>query len=89
MADFSKQWCDLNDPEMPHDFDIEQIANTLKPDYYKSFICEGFGFTAIGKDTNGEIILFFPDHGEEDEHSHPAGWMDYTEFMQNQTKRKL
>jgi hypothetical protein len=59
MADFSKQYCDLYDPEMPHDFDIEKVAEKLDNDYYLSFICEGFGFSAIGKDPDGEIILYF------------------------------
>jgi hypothetical protein len=86
MADFSKQWCDLNDPEMPHDFDIEEIAATLKPDYYKSFICEGFGFLAIGKDVDDNIILFF-DH--ENKHSKYKGWVDYVEFMSEQKKTSL
>lgn len=86
MADFSKQWCDLNDPEMPHDFDIEEIAATLKPDYYKSFICEGFGFSAIGKDTEDNIILFFREELQDQQHK---GWVDYVEYMAKQTKREL
>ena len=84
MADFSKQWCELNDPEMPHDFDIEKIASTLDNDYYKSYICEGFGFTAIGKDPDGKIILFFP---ERDENS--GGWKDYETFINDQKTRQL
>lgn len=87
MAEFSKQWCDLNDPEMPHDFDIEVIAQKLKPDYYQSFICEGFGFSAIGKDSEGNMILFFNDFGEKD--SKYSGWVDYAEFMSEQKKRRL
>ena len=58
MAEYSKQYCEIWDPEWPHDFDIEKIANTLKPDYYKSFICEGFGFTAIGKVDIGLMGVF-------------------------------
>ena len=58
MAEFSKQWVELNDPEMGWDFDIEAIAsempNSTMTDYY---ICEGFGAVAIGKDENGEIQL--------------------------------
>jgi hypothetical protein len=49
MAEFSKQWCELNDPDMPWDFDIIEVANDLKNNYYKPYICEGFGFSAIGK----------------------------------------
>jgi hypothetical protein len=58
MAEFSKQWVELNDPEMGWDFDIEAIAsempNSTMTDYY---LCEGFGAVAIGKDENGEIQL--------------------------------
>jgi hypothetical protein len=84
MADFSKQWCDLNDPEMPHDFDIEKIASTLDNDYYKSYICEGFGFTAIGKDHDGKIILFFPN-----DDINSGGWKDYETFINKEKNREL
>jgi hypothetical protein len=68
MADFSKQWCDKNDPQMPSNFDIEEIANTLEPNHYTPIICEGFGFIAIGKDTDSNIMLAMPTgHFEEDE----------------------
>ncbi len=30
MADFSKQWCDANDPDMPSDFDILEVFSKLK-----------------------------------------------------------
>ena len=30
MADFSKQWCEANDPEMPYDFDILEVFSRLK-----------------------------------------------------------
>lgn len=86
MADFSKQWCDLNDPEMPHDFDIEEIASTLKIGYYKSFICEGFGFLAIGKDNDDNITLFFDHENKNPKH---RGWVDYVEFMHEQKTRQL
>jgi hypothetical protein len=49
MAEFSKQWCELNDPEMPSDFDIMEEFHKLKEDCYVPYICEGFGFIAIGK----------------------------------------
>lgn len=86
MAEFSKQWCDLYDPEMPHDFDIEVISQKLKPDYYQSFICEGFGFSAIGKDSEGNTILFFRDF--EDGRTY-NGWIDYAEFINEQKNKRL
>ena len=60
MAEFSKQWAEKNDPEMPWDFDILEIADTLEPNYYSSYICEGYGFIAIAKDGNGDIMLGIP-----------------------------
>lgn len=60
MADFSKQWCDKNDPQIPFDFDIEEVANTLEPNHYTPIICEGFGFIAIGKDVNNNVMLAMP-----------------------------
>jgi len=80
MASFSKQWCDLYDPEMPHDFDIEQIAKKLEPGYYRSEICEGFGFLAILKTESGNIELLFKDYDNGDNHE----WLDYGKFMQSQ-----
>ena len=62
MADFSKQWCEINNPEMPWDFDILQIAEELEPEYGLPYICEGFGFTWIVKDEKGDIMLAFPDY---------------------------
>jgi hypothetical protein len=59
MADFSKQWCEINDPEMLWDFDILEEAHKLKPDYYVSIICEGFGFDAIGN-VGGQCMVSMP-----------------------------
>ena len=62
MADFSKQWCEINDPEISWDFDIEEIANGLEPEYGLPYICEGFGFAGIAKDKEGNILLGFSDY---------------------------
>ena len=59
MAEFSKQWTELNDPELPWDFDIEEIASTLEKEHYTPIICEGLGFVAIGKDESGKIMLAY------------------------------
>jgi hypothetical protein len=59
MADFSKQWCDHNDPEMPYDFDIVEIFEKLELNTYENWICEGYGFAAIGN-INGECVLLMP-----------------------------
>ena len=58
VADFSKQWCDANDPDMPYDFDIMEEYHKVKPGSYVPYICEGFGFIAIGKwDDNDETCM--------------------------------
>ena len=61
MADFSKQWCDRYDKNgIKPDFDIIEIANDLEKGHYTPIICEGFGFTAIARDEEGEILLAIP-----------------------------
>ena len=67
MAGFSKQWCEINDPEMPWDFDILELAERLYPDSWMFSICEGFGFTIIAKNENGGLMLGFPN----------SDWPDY------------
>lgn len=76
MADFSKQYCELYDPELPWDFDIIEEANKLTPKNYIPFICEGFGFLAIGKDENNEIFLAVPTEDRE-----YVQWKPYDEVI--------
>jgi hypothetical protein len=64
MADFSKQWCELYDPEMTHDFDILEEFEKLEPDQYINYICEGFGFIAIGKTQDNQCLLAIPIDGD-------------------------
>jgi len=83
MANFSKQWCDINDPEMPYDFDIEEVAGSLQAGYAVPEICEGFGFSFVGKGHEGKTILgFLNDQDEMD-------WVDYQEFIANEKKQYL
>jgi len=77
MAEFSKQWCEINDPEMPHDFDIMVEYNLLEDEYYIPLICEGFGFTAIGK-FDGECMLAIP---VEDAPYGTVVWKSYNEIV--------
>ena len=63
MAEFSKQWCDLNDPQMTPDFDIDEVVKDLEPNHYISIVCEGFGFIAIGKTGEEELVLAIPTGG--------------------------
>jgi len=83
MAEFSKQYCEINDPEFPWDFDIEKEAEALEPEYGIHMICEGFGFTMIAKDETGNILLGFPD-----EELAYVKWIPYLQFIQEQ-KSKL
>lgn len=81
MADFSKQWCDLNDPEFPHDFDILEIAEELENGEYTEIICEGFGFLAIAKDEAGEILLAMPTDEGSTEEGTSCVWTKYEEVI--------
>jgi hypothetical protein len=82
MAEFSKQWVELNDPEMGWDFDIEAIAsempNSTMTDYY---LCEGFGAVAIGKDENGEIQLAIATGNYNDEGHIEVEWKALEEVI--------
>jgi hypothetical protein len=60
MAEFSKQYVEQSGFDYPHDFDILEIAAGLEPGYYIPYICEGYGFVAIQKSENGEILLGMP-----------------------------
>jgi hypothetical protein len=63
MAEFSKQWIELTDPEFGGwDFDIEEVAETLEPLQSIQMICEGFGFSWISKNQLGEISVAFIDY---------------------------
>jgi hypothetical protein len=81
MADFSKQYCELHDPEMPHDFDILEIAEGLENEYSTAIICEGFGFLAIGKDKDGNIILAVPTGEPTTDEGVPVIWKAYSEVV--------
>ena len=50
---------------MPWDFDIIEVAKELKIGYGLPYICEGFGFTYIAKNEEGDILLAFPDYVDE------------------------
>ncbi len=71
MADYSKQWVEMNDHKMGWDFDIEAVAAEMKPGTINPYyICEGLGSVAIGKDDNGVVHLaistgVFGDEGHE------------------------
>jgi hypothetical protein len=39
------------------DFDIHEIAEDIPTDHYYPAICEGYGFVAIGKDEEDNIVF--------------------------------
>lgn len=59
MAEFSKQWCETNDPELPWDFDIEEEFNKLQPGEFVSVICEGYGFLGLQKQLDGSKYCLY------------------------------
>jgi hypothetical protein len=88
MADFSKQYCELHDMGFEGDFDIDEIASTLKPGFYYSSICEGFGFTAISRDLDDKIRLYFPDW-EDTGVQNIGHWIEYELFINSEKNRAI
>jgi hypothetical protein len=78
MAEFSKQYCELHDMGMDGDFDIMEEFHKLKPEMYIPYICEGFGFIAIGRDENDECILAMP---VDDAPYGTVVWKSYSEII--------
>jgi hypothetical protein len=74
MADYSKQWCELNDSDMSFDFDILKEFEKLSKNNYIPIICEGFGFLAIMRNHEDKCLLAFDDDGE-------IIWEEYDQFI--------
>ena len=84
MADYSKQWCDINDSEMPYDFDILEEFGKLPKNNYIPIICEGFGFCVIAKDAYGKCMLGFENNDED------IDWIHYDEYLEDyQIKNRI
>jgi len=78
MAEFSKQYIQSSNSELENwDFDILEIAKTLKNGYYTPVICEGYGFIGIAKNEFGEIQLAFRKGKNE------VDWKLYQEIVYN------
>jgi len=82
MADFSKQWCDIWDPEMPYDFDIDALASELDCEECFSLICEGFGFAWILKDKDSNILLGYEKY--ESDVFRKIDWKLYESVLQDE-----
>ena len=81
MADYSKQWCELNDPDMSFDFDILELFEQLSINDHIDVTCEGFGFIAIARDYEDRCLLVFR---EENNYM----WEYYDQFMDRNIKLK-
>ena len=77
MAEFSKQYCQLNDMGFDGDFDVYEEWAKLKPGFTVAYICEGFGFLAIGKRESGDEVLVFMDNYDE----HGGKWINFDEMV--------
>lgn len=81
MAEFSKQYCELEDPDFPYDFDIFEVAKDIPPGHCVSMICEGLGFVAIGRDEDEKIILAMPVGYDKETGATKVEWKPLTEFI--------
>ena len=80
MAEFSKQYIEKKGFDFAPDFDIFEVAASLENSYCTGIICEGFGFVAIGKDEQGNIIVAMPE-GELTEGEIPVIWKKLEEII--------
>ncbi len=77
MAEFSKQYCKIKDMGFDGDFDVYEEWSKLKPGYSVAYICEGFGFVAIGKKESGDDIIVYMNDWDNPEKSK---WVDFDEM---------
>jgi len=77
MAEFSKQYCQLHDMGFDGDFDVYEEWSKLKPGYSVAYICEGFGFAAIGKKESGDEVIVYMNDWDNPEKSK---WVDFDEM---------
>ena len=82
MGEFSKQWCEIWDPSMPHSFDIEAIAKDMLRDRYYPIVCEGLGFNCIHKDAHGILWLAY----SYDAAGNSTNWKRYKAIIVEQTQ---
>ena len=80
MAEFSKQYCEISDIGFDGDFDVYEEWAKLKPDHGVAFICEGFGFSAIGKKETGDEVIVWMDS--------KSKWVDFDDLVID-TKPKI
>jgi hypothetical protein len=66
MASFSKQYVESQNLDMPWDFDLEETFSSLGKGFYQATICEGFRFSAVGVDNEGNRMVFIQDFESQD-----------------------
>lgn len=77
MAEFCKQYCQLNDMGFDGDFDVYEEWSKLTPGFAVAYICEGFGFSMIGKKESGdEVIVYMNDYDNPEK----SKWVDFDEM---------
>ena len=78
MADFSKQYREIHNMGFDGDFDVYEEWAKLKPGFTVAYICEGFGFSMIGKRESGDEVLVWVVDWEDDNKSK---WVNFDEIM--------
>jgi len=77
MAEFSKQFCKTHDMGFDGDFDVYEEWAKLTPGYAVAYICEGFGFSMIGKKESGDdVIVYINDYNNPEN----SKWIDFDEM---------
>lgn len=74
MAEFSKQYCELNDMGLDGDFDIVEEFDKLEPGFFLPLICEGFGFSGIAKKEDDEDTIWVY---MKDQESGEGDWINF------------
>ena len=81
MTEFSKQYCEIYEPDMNWDFDIEDIVETIPKGHYKPIVCGGFGFLGIGVRLDGTITVLIDDSDESRENAGAVRQVDYKRYI--------
>ena len=82
MAEFSKQYCEIYEPQLGWDFDIEEEATNIPKGHYKPIICEGFGFLGIGVRMDGTITILIDDSDGSYENAGVVRQVEYKRYIE-------
>jgi len=78
MAEFSKQYCKVTNMGFDGDFDVYEEWSKLKPGYAVAYICEGFGFSMIGKKESGDDVFVYVNDYNNPENSK---WVNFDDLV--------